>query len=1097
MDAGRVQLFVEQFAEPYTAMTLLGVGGYCSAEPHVEFVEIRYDGITATTVRPKPSPPHSPLPYHFAIHLPWEATAKRVQVVAHAQNGKVEHWYDQAISEIRTQPLNSEKKSLSQKLSPRNLLSPLRWMGRIGRAFEFAQTLYQKVSFRLFKRRWRPRSLHDTYLDGTCHDFDSLEQMKSIAKSWRYQPVISILCPVYNVEPKWLSAAVESVRQQVYERWELCLADDASTNRETVNFLKSLVGTDPRIKITFRKTNGHICEATNSAADLATGEFVALMDNDDELKADALYHVAALLQTNRDFDLIYSDEDKMNGDGHRYDPQFKPDWSPELLLSYNYINHFTVLRRSIFEKVGRFRKGYEGSQDHDLLLRFTEQTDRVAHISKILYHWRALPSSTAAGAGVKRYVHTSGRKAVEESIQRRGWNVSAYVPQFAEKLGLPVLAFDGPDDGPAVDVIICGSDDGIDRAKHSIRNTTNYRNYTLIRCNDDSVEGRNRAAALCNSPWVLFLQADTVPTEPRWLSRMMAHSSIPHVSVCGGLIRDENNRIVSAGVVQGMRDGTGPADAFAGLKPDDISYYFYAEVTRNVAAVSGKCLLTSRKRFEQLGGFDADRFPYSSWDIDYAARVRGLGDRCVHVAGAELKIFAKQGDANRHDDPLELIAYRKAHGQAIDPYHNPNFSSAVPFELRGDLPAAHCKQTIRTLIFAHNLAAAEGAPRYLSDIVTGLQSRRSIDPIVFSPTGGVGEKVYHDSNVQVEIFQQPWNGRLIDGKWDRTEYANALAFFSAKLDQIKPELVVANTLLAFPLVEAAARAGIPCVWIIHESYSEAVLQNLFSPFAKGRCEAAFLFATRIVPCSHDTAALFARLDHRKIIRVVHNAVHPREIDDYQKRVSRDEALAITAGPRDTIRIIAVGTICERKGQHLLVEAAAKLASKKANFAIQLIGAREGIPYLEYVRRLIARHQLENNVSLIPETDAKPYFRTADIFVCTSYMETYSRSILEAEAFGLPIVSTPCCGVGEQVSWGYNALAFPLGDSQSLSERLRVLLDDAVLRKQMGRASRAMFELHPSYEEMLNSFEFVFRSAAGPKFRQSASLETIQTLKKAA
>ena len=187
----------------------------------------------------------------------------------------------------------------------------------------------------------------------------------------------------------------------------------------------------------FREKNGHICAATNSAAELATGEFVALMDNDDLLAADALSHVVSALQSRREADLIYSDEDKIDAAGRHYDPQFKPDWSPELLFSYNFVNHFTVLRRSLFDVVGRFRVGYEGSQDHDLLLRLTERTERVVHIPRILYHWRALPSSTATAAGVKSYVHTSGRKAVVEALARRTIDVAPYVPPFAERLGLP------------------------------------------------------------------------------------------------------------------------------------------------------------------------------------------------------------------------------------------------------------------------------------------------------------------------------------------------------------------------------------------------------------------------------------------------------------------------------------------------------------------------------------------------------------------------------------------------------------------------------------------------------------------------------------
>jgi glycosyltransferase involved in cell wall biosynthesis len=189
----------------------------------------------------------------------------------------------------------------------------------------------------------------------------------------------------------------------------------------------------------------------------------------------------------------------------------------------------------------------------------------------------------------------------------------------------------------------------------------------------------------------------------------------------------------------------------------------------------------------------------------------------------------------------------------------------------------------------------------------------------------------------------------------------------------------------------------------------------------------------------------------------------------------------TPGAANAMRFISVGTICERKGQHTLVEAAAILAKSRRDFAVHLVGAREGIPYLDYVRQLIARHRLESIVRLIPETDAKPFYRAADAFVCTSHMETYSRSILEAEAFGLAIVSTPCQGIGEQVFWGFNALTFPFSDAIELADRMKTVMEDRDLRERMGRTSRAAFELHPSFDAMLDSFESVFRIAAGPAF----------------
>jgi glycosyltransferase involved in cell wall biosynthesis len=731
-------------------------------------------------------------------------------------------------------------------------------------------------------------------------------------------------------------------------------------------------------------------------------------------------------------------------------------------LSYNSINHFTVIRRSLVEAVGRYRPGFEGSQDHDLLLRVTERTDRVVHIPRVLYHWRSLPSSTAASAGVKQYVHDAGRKAVEDACRRRSLPVTISRPAVAVELNLPILSFTGPDDGPTVSIVVTGTKE--------FTSKTSYRNFEIIANTDDTAAGRNRSAATATGDLLLFLDAELEPRDGDWLAKLVANLG-PGVGVVGPRIHDVDGRIATAGIVVGLRDGCGTVDAFAGQRPAPASYYFYAEVTRNVSAVSGRCFLTRRAIFQQLGGFDDTQFPRTTWDVDYCLRANQNGSRNLYVGDCVMTFLPSSVEGERStkirtDNPTELLALRRRHGDTADPFHNPNFSRAAAFVLGDDPPWPGDRPAIPCLVFAHNLAAAEGAPRYLSDLIVGLTRKKTVIPTVLCGHGGAGEAAYRDHAIPVAIHDEPWKLRVIDGLWSRAEYRNAVAFFRNRLRAASPKLVIVNTLLGFPMIEAAARERIPTAWIIHESYSTAVRDRVFSPFAKGRCEAAFALADRIVPCSHDAAALVRHLDVRGRIRVRHNAIDPAELGP------RDR------GPRPPgpVRIIAVGTICERKGQHTLAEAAAILAKANLDFVVELIGARDGVPYLDYVRQLLRRRDVERFVKLIPETDAKPYFRSADIFACTSHMETYSRSILEAMAFGLPIVSTPCQGVGEQVVWGENALKFAAGDAGGLADCLRRLIADRQLRARMARASRDQFECHPPFAAMLDSFEDVFRFA---------------------
>jgi glycosyltransferase involved in cell wall biosynthesis len=277
--------------------------------------------------------------------------------------------------------------------------------------------------------------------------------------------------------------------------------------------------------------------------------------------------------------------------------------------------------------------------------------------------------------------------------------------------------------------------------------------------------------------------------------------------------------------------------------------------------------------------------------------------------------------------------------------------------------------------------------------------------------------------------------------------------------------------------------NIPAMWIIHESYSREHLERLFPPFARKRVEQAFSFASRVIPASYDTAALFAHLNTRGNVRVIHNGLDPKPFDDYLRRVSRVDVARQLGFDPNKQHLIAVGTVCERKGQHTLVEAAARLARERSDFTVHLVGMREGIPYADYVQHLVRRHRLESVVNLVPETDnVWAYYRAADVFVCTSHMETFSRAVLEAEAFGLPIVSTACCGLSEQVVWGGNALRFEFGDAAGLAGQLRRLLADDELRSAMAAESRAMFDVHLNHHEMLDRYEAACLAAArqGPR-----------------
>ncbi len=249
-----------------------------------------------------------------------------------------------------------------------------------------------------------------------------LEEMCREAGEWKYRPKISVVVPVYNISQEILIQAIESVIAQLYDNWELCLSDDASPKKHVKNILKKYDAVDKRIKVKYLKKNRGISGASNEALSLATGEYVALLDHDDELSYDSLYEVVKFLNQHRDADIIYSDEDKLTMGGRRLRPVLKGDWDPDLFLTYNYFCHLVVARRGLIEKAGGFREGFEGSQDYDLLLRITEQTEKIYHIPKILYHWRMIPGSAAMVVDAKKEAFDRSKKALEDAMKRRNIN---------------------------------------------------------------------------------------------------------------------------------------------------------------------------------------------------------------------------------------------------------------------------------------------------------------------------------------------------------------------------------------------------------------------------------------------------------------------------------------------------------------------------------------------------------------------------------------------------------------------------------------------------------------------------------------------------
>lgn len=471
-----------------------------------------------------------------------------------------------------------------------------------------------------------------------------------ISKEYAHKPLISVLVPVYNVSPDLLKDCLDSVIDQSYENWELCVVDDCSTNQETLEALKRYEN-NPKIKLEYRSENGHISRCTNRALSLATGDFVALLDCDDVLSPDALLEVVNALNVNPEALFIYSDEDKIDETGkHRFAPYFKPDWAPDTLMSLMYTCHLGVFQKSVIDSLGGLRPGYEGSQDYDLVLRVTEKIDwkYIIHIPQILYHWRTRKESTAADISAKPYILEATKKAKEDAFCRRG--ISAVTEYVEETKQFRVRYIPGKDS--FVSIIIPSKDNPgvLERLLKSLREKTVFTRFEIIIVdNGSSPENKAAYSGLCRQfgcnyiytpmefnfsrmcnigaahsrgGYILFLNDDMEVIEGEWLDRMLGQAQQPHTGAVGAkLLYPGTTNIQHVGV---LNLAPGPSHALGRLDDNAVHYFGINKNDTNFLAVTAACLMVSREKFNEVGGFDEDlKVAYN--DVDFCFKLVEAG----------------------------------------------------------------------------------------------------------------------------------------------------------------------------------------------------------------------------------------------------------------------------------------------------------------------------------------------------------------------------------------------------------------------------------------------------------------------------------------
>jgi GT2 family glycosyltransferase/SAM-dependent methyltransferase len=932
---------------------------------------------------------------------------------------------------------------------------------------------------------------------------DPVKAMQEIAVFAR-RPRISFIMPVYNTDPRWLQKAVDSIRDQWYDNWELCIADDGSTDRGTQQVLRRIEKED-KIKLIRLAQNAGISEASNAALELAEGEYIALMDHDDELTPDALYQVVKDLQLHGDADILYTDECKVDETGRLSDPFYKPAYSAELLLNMMYPGHLTVYKKDfLLEKVGYFRKEYDLSQDYDLMLRAVEKTSRIRHIEKVVYHWRMTAGSSSQGE--KPHARATNLAALADAMKRR--EVSAGI------VGLPTAnrAVLHVDVKPLVSIIIpTDSRDHLKDTLESIYLRTGYPNFEIVvvtnsrliasppasahipspsgssfdhlssvNHSSDLPSGQqppvyipydkpynfsdkcNAGAAHARGEILLFFNDDVRPLENNWLGNTIEYLFIPGVGGVSPKLIYEDDTIQYAGMAAGVRGLTGTT--FHGYKKDAADYINFPQSVRNVSILSGACLAVRKQLFDDIGGFDAVNTPSAHSDVDLSFKILDAGFRCVytpyatlrHIGHLSLKEYETSPAASRKDKADIFLLRRWAHRLADDPY----FTTAMRNHLYHDSPepyriyapamwsAVHGgphtdgQPGKDILLVSHDLSLS-GAPIMLLQLCSLLIRNGYFVTVICEREGPAGA-----------LFLEAGAPVIIDSLLLRQH--ETLTRFARNFDH-----VICNTVVTWPVVQQLS-ALTHTLWWLHEA-------KVLESFAHEPGFAGTLANAPTVIGPSDYALRYIKK---------YNA-HPEKIYYGYPDLSPDPRPAATAGEKIIFSII--GSIEPRKGQDILVKAFRQLDPLyQDKVELWLVGRPHDAGYYQQLLQDIG--PAAAHIKITGEQDHEQcldLMRRSDVVVCPSRDDPFPVVIVEALSLGKPCIVSSHTGFAELMTDSINGFVIPNEDSKALAMKIQQALRQPTLLAAMGRAARQLYQEHLTMDVFEERFLALLDTAAAP------------------
>jgi len=935
---------------------------------------------------------------------------------------------------------------------------------------------------------------------------EQLQQQRQA--SFAYRPMISIVMPIYNPPLPVLREAIQSVLAQTYPEWQLCLVNGGSTVAGLRELLTELAQPDSRIIVQHLAHNQGISGNSNEALKLATGEFVLFFDHDDTLAPHMLYEVIQSLHQQPDTDVIYFDEDKLSADGTtRLEPFFKPDWSPHLLLSTNYLTHF-VVRRQLLAEVGGFNSQLDGAQDWDFALRCIEQTTKIRHIPKILYHWRKMSGSTAGDVAAKPWVYQAQITAIESHLHRLG------TPQAQAVLtDLGLMRVIWPISGAKVSIIIPTKDklELLLPCVASILKLTRYPNYEIILVDSGSTDystlhyyeflktdprlkivpyhgqfnystANNLGVSQATGEIFLFLNNDTQVFDEFWLTELVGWAERPEVGVVGAKLIRPDGTIQHAGIIMGLK---GHCDhIFDGQLEYQFGLFGLSEWYRDYQAVTGACMMLRRAVFEQLGGFD-ETYQISWSDVEICLRARAAGYAVVYTPFARLLHHegASRGSYAPHADFIRASVQLLPYIAQDDPYFNPNLSYAHPnptfAPTRSPDRVHRLMASLRNLNLVNHEDKAALAVLY-PYITTTLKSWPHTSLLNQGGQRGVSRLMWVMADLgwhNATLMGYELARELLAQGYKITLYAPRGGVLQIGYEQLgvtvhlEPRLfdpvtgegdslilsqfvsqydvVIAHTLEAWQAIHVARAFQRPSVWWLHETETARVLAH------KGVAQ-AFRAAEAVIVPTEAAAKLYAPMSAR------HNVI----VAPYSVTLSQ-QIVALPAKTRFTL--VQVAAISPANGQETLLQALAALpAPIRQQINCYIVGPVTDEIYFKQLQKSaepLAQVQFIHDVTL---AQTVAYLQAADVVVSLSQAEALPWAILQAMSLGKAVITSHLTGTAEVIQSTVNGLLLSPHDYRAVTICLMRLFYDRNYREQLGQAAQTQCLSHNRLGQQLDT-----------------------------